>query len=481
MPRPIRFTDGQSEAPSSSGTQRPEGCSEAPTSSRTQRPEGHGESPTSSRTQRPEAQSEAPTSSRTLRPEDNVFDPGTPTTAPPKPFWRQASKPAGVPRIQLAEVASQLQRSPPASKERCLVSGISQREDIGRDPSHTSFADDDTDTEDESMPLPDGTCYRLKAIGIEHLMPDGTLGLLLHGTTVVGFREKLASEAGWRIGDQIVDVDGRRTATFDDFLSSFSEAQELGLPVTIRVLRREAPVHGSNWDSGGLSLQRFLEQASSLRAAGGGLSSSRGRQEESDPQLDADAAASAKPWRSQVKNVITSNPYIQALKERRTELHRSSTDWPSGENLSSSLASRLATQRSGLATLTSTPEPSSGSSFTESTTSFLRDIAPRWLNLGTCDSNVDCQPHGCSAEFRPTPRVDRFDMLQEEDALPSLSVAASRVLHWQSPHQSRHSSLHNDNAAALLGALEEIRPGKPEAAESIASSDWVGDSKMSAL
>jgi hypothetical protein len=84
--------------------------------------------------------------------------------------------------------------------------------------------------------------YRLHHIEVERLQKDGTLGLLLHGTSIVGFRSAEADLAGWRVGDQIVQINERRASNFEEFQSCFRMAQSKdGFPIDFGVLRKEEP------------------------------------------------------------------------------------------------------------------------------------------------------------------------------------------------------------------------------------------------
>lgn len=206
-------------------------------------------------------------------------------------------------------------------------------------------------------------CFRLRKVLVHQLLEDGTLGLLLHSTSVVGFCSPAAEAHGWILGDQIVEINSRRVAVFDEFLDQFLAAQEEGFPIEFSVLRKETapaeaePTDGaaaegaldsffSDTDFGDLAgqLQRKFGAAAMLpKEASRASNTSR-----SNPGAD-DADGDGQLPRC---DSITENPYIQALRKRRSELLKSSEGWTQEE--SDTLATRLATQRSdALATLLS--------------------------------------------------------------------------------------------------------------------------------
>lgn len=208
--------------------------------------------------------------------------------------------------------------------------------------------------------------FRLRRIRVQNLFEDGTLGLLLHGTSIVGFCTPLAETLGWAVGDQIVEVNGHRVAMFDDFLDRFLEAKDGGFPIDFSVLRRE-PIGGL--PNGGLlgtepvlpnteiadvesTLTSFLDDsdlgdiADQLHRKFGSLPDHRA--------VDLSPTLSGIPPDEMDPNLhrcdsITENPYIQALRKRRHELMKTSEGW---EHHDETGPSRLATQRSdALATL----------------------------------------------------------------------------------------------------------------------------------
>lgn len=213
-------------------------------------------------------------------------------------------------------------------------------------------------------------CFHVHHILLQRLEKDDTLGILLHGTSVVGVRTALASEAGWRRGDQIVEVNGRRVTTFDDFLDSFFAAQELGPPISFGVLRRQSIEElgegSEDFVDGFLTRTNVKDLAGQMREKfGAGLStrrpptpcSARSQSQRKPPgggTACARAAVTAAP--SKEGNCVTENPYIQALKQRREEfLYGSEGGWASHDG-TEPLAAQLATRRSdALATLTAQP------------------------------------------------------------------------------------------------------------------------------
>lgn len=81
---------------------------------------------------------------------------------------------------------------------------------------------------------------QVRHVHVSQLQADNTLGLLLNGTTIVGFRIPEARDTGWCVGDQIVDVAGHCVGTFEEFMERFQEARlKHGFPVVFNVLRHE--------------------------------------------------------------------------------------------------------------------------------------------------------------------------------------------------------------------------------------------------
>eukprot|EP00435_Cladocopium_sp_Y103_P050670 s1176_g15.t1 len=184
-------------------------------------------------------------------------------------------------------------------------------------------------------------CFRLRHVQIDTLLKDGTLGLLLHGTSVVGFCSEEVADQGWLVGDQIVEINGKRVSAFDEFLERFVAAQVQGFPIVFSVLRREAPeavespVAKDPLDSF-FSEMQFSDLASQLKTKFG----------PQPKQVTTFQAASSFGELS-----ILENPYIQALRKRRSELSRSPEGW-SEDYQAQSLAAKMASERGdALATL----------------------------------------------------------------------------------------------------------------------------------
>lgn len=158
---------------------------------------------------------------------------------------------------------------------------------------------------------------RLTLVRVQVERPLGeTLGLILRGTSIVGFRSKQAA-TGWQIGDQIIEVDHRRVVLLEDFETALRPGT---FPVNVTVLR---------------NVSALAEGGDSHRNLRGGSSTSS-------------SSSSARQ-----------NPYIRALLQRRQELERSQYDVESP-------AAQLARRRSGtLATLVGATPDRAGTPATE--------------------------------------------------------------------------------------------------------------------
>jgi len=211
--------------------------------------------------------------------------------------------------------------------------------------------------------------FRLRQVRVHELLEDGTLGLLLHGTSVVGFCSSQADSAGWAVGDQIVEVNGHRVAMFDEFIDRFVSAQEDGFPIEFSVLRREQEVEETEGAEDALegffSATNFVDLAGQLQKKFAGTSMGQAPMPNPPPIPEED---------SMQFESITENPYIQALRKRRTELCRNAEGWAS--EVAESLAARLATQRSdALASLTRSHQKHPGFCCRRS----------HWTKLGQCN------------------------------------------------------------------------------------------------
>lgn len=206
-------------------------------------------------------------------------------------------------------------------------------------------------------------CYRLRLIRVHRLLEDGTLGLLLHSTTVVGFCNAAVEDYGWVIADQIVEINGHRVTNFDEFLDRFLAGQDQGFPIDFSVLRREAlrgpPGSAADeWaaldDTGAASAEGTLDSFLAETELGdilGQLQQKFGQAthhgEGLSPAMSGLQSDDGDGHFMRCDS-ITENPYIQALRKRRSELLQSSEGW---ERFDESLPSRLATQREDALTM----------------------------------------------------------------------------------------------------------------------------------
>eukprot|EP00927_Polykrikos_kofoidii_P015325 TRINITY_DN16796_c0_g2_i1.p1 TRINITY_DN16796_c0_g2~~TRINITY_DN16796_c0_g2_i1.p1 ORF type:complete len:659 (+),score=118.14 TRINITY_DN16796_c0_g2_i1:50-2026(+) len=263
--------------------------------------------------------------------------------------------------------------------------------------------------------------FRLRHVRIDSLLQDGTLGLLLHGTSIVGFCSHQAEDMGWCVGDQIVEVNGERVTLFDEFLDHFMSAQEQGFPIDFGVLRREvAEVTKEVHQDAEVALEKFFG-ATSLFDLAGQLQEKFGFGEgEASQNAETDRLGEDCDSVEQGNESITENPYIQALRKRRNELYRSAEGWTT--EVTESLASRLATERSdALATLLRSPGRATRDDEDEQMrhcgATPLPRIAPGWLS---------CMPHTkCDATYPPqvdpksSPRVTA-EALEASSLFPSV-------------------------------------------------------------
>lgn len=244
-------------------------------------------------------------------------------------------------------------------------------------------------------------CFHVRHVEVTELLEDNTLGLLLHGTSVVGFCSSRAEQAGWRVADQIVEVNCQRVGSFDEFLECFVAAQsQHGLPIDFSVLRREVPAPGEPVEAEDalenfFSSTNFVDLAGELqRKFGSGERGPGPGNEEYGGQLMRPEAIS-----------ILENPYIQALNRRRDELLMNTESWNGtiGTPHSASIASRLATrQDAGLATL---EDP-----FADS-----RDGPLKPCGFPFCAPirAMGCREAAPMNEVQHTPRMDQFEAFDE--------------------------------------------------------------------
>jgi len=208
-------------------------------------------------------------------------------------------------------------------------------------------------------------CFRIRRVHVRELQYDGTLGLLLHGTSIVGFRTTKAREAGWAVSDQIVKVNARRVSTFDEFLESFAFAQAEGFPIIFSVLRREDSYCEPETED---ALEKFFSTTDFANLAGelqrrcAGQPPPKAREEEAQqvpPQAPPPQAAifTARSVIGGAGSIgddnLANNPYVMALNRRREEQLQSNEGWISCsfEEADGSIPSRLATRQEGVAML----------------------------------------------------------------------------------------------------------------------------------
>eukprot|EP00931_Biecheleriopsis_adriatica_P088056 TRINITY_DN62447_c0_g1_i1.p1 TRINITY_DN62447_c0_g1~~TRINITY_DN62447_c0_g1_i1.p1 ORF type:complete len:363 (+),score=71.52 TRINITY_DN62447_c0_g1_i1:109-1197(+) len=321
--------------------------------------------------------------------------------APPKPSGRQESaaslpvrashKPQGLPG---GSVISSNNPSRP-QKSIGILSGPGSGLPILEEqaPNTGSIADIGRDLSTANE------CFRLRQVNVDGLLQDGTLGLLLHGTSVVGFCSDEAAEFGWLVGDQIVEVNGQRVGVFDEFLEKFLAAQVAGFPILFSVLRREAA--NSAEEELEDPLESFFSQTDFVD-----LVDQMKNKFGTTPEGEQALAAAMEGETSD--DSILDNPYIQALVKRRTELSRSSEDWIDDTGCQS-LPARMAIERDALASLsrTSTDTPRrfhKGAHGSASPVNIMSD-----LDLPAFCMNSAGRPCGDGDspgyEITPTPRV----------------------------------------------------------------------------
>lgn len=248
-------------------------------------------------------------------------------------------------------------------------------------------------------------CFHVRHVEVTELLEDNTLGLLLHGTSVVGFCSSRAENAGWRVGDQIVEVNGQRIGSFDEFLECFMQAQsEVGLPIDFSVLRREQRHPSGETDEAEDALESFFSATNFLDLAGQ-LQRKFGTSSDKECRGVSFENEDCGMIRSESMSIME-NPYIQALKRRRDELLLSTEGWSGsiGTTGSASLASQLASRKdTGIATLEDALPPAPT----------RLPGAPKPCGWPFCMAD---RPHGCREtsapvhEVQPSPRVDQFDV-----------------------------------------------------------------------
>lgn len=255
-------------------------------------------------------------------------------------------------------------------------------------------------------------CFHVRHVEVTELLEDNTLGLLLHGTSVVGFCSSRAEAAGWRVGDQIVEVNGQRVGSFDEFLERFVESQvENGLPIDFSVLRREQRPAAGEVDEAEDALENFFSATNFVDLAGQLQRKFGSTSERERNQSFSDEEGFGQIIRSESMSILE-NPYIQALRRRRDELFLSTEGWTGavGTPASASIASRLATRGdAGIAT--------------------LEDPVDRSGPLKPCGWPFcisEGRANGCReapwSDVLPTPRADQFDSFDSHCATATRPV-----------------------------------------------------------
>lgn len=285
------------------------------------------------------------------------------------------------------------------------------------DPIDSLFVEDQTDGVElpaHTVMLPSApsmaesatACFRFRHVLVHKLLDDGTLGLLLNGTCVVGFCGTHAEECGWQIGDHIVEVESMRVGSFDEFLEQFVAAQAVGgLPIDFSVLRREGVGMEAAEDAQN-TLDDFFGALDFADLTGKLQGKPRGRDgQRESKRLALGRTSSVEGAGLLLTKSITENPYILALRRRRDELLVGSEGWQAGMSNPASLASRMATERDGVATLTKPSRKGDTSFGTPRVAERPPEAAPRspcsWF-VGAIAGH-DEEP---SLEVCSTPRVD---------------------------------------------------------------------------
>jgi len=243
-------------------------------------------------------------------------------------------------------------------------------------------------------------CFHLRHVLVDKLLDDGTLGLLLENTRIVGFCDGNVERFGWRLGDQIVEVGGLHVGSFEEFIDEFVAAQaENGLPIDFSVLRREDGSNEGASENVTGTLDSFFNGLN-FKDLAGKLRQLRGPDSRRESSLRGGHGALQAPLVR--TESITDNPYVQALRRRRVELTKTTEGWQSGMNEPDSLASQLATQRDGIATLMGP-----GSEGGVVAAGAPRQVAAKQPGgCGWLVGPVRGQPESCSVDVVPSPRVD---------------------------------------------------------------------------
>lgn len=282
-----------------------------------------------------------------------------------------------------------------------------------------------------------GTCFRLRKVAVHELLQDNTLGLLLHGTSVVGFCSQSAESVGWCVGDQIVEVDGLRVASFDDFLGRFLTAQERGLPINFSVLRREpaeapgvSPGEAESQIDDFFAAADFADLAGYLARtrparAGGRIERKDGYYDDQEDEEDEDSEQCL----FKGETSITDNPYIQALRKRREDLMKTTDAW-ADEATPLSLAAQLATREDGMPHMT-------GGGLRDAGDDELHCRSWPFACTGSSVGGRSCVAREAKWDIQPTPRVDRIDVLEPEKSWPKVEARSA----WEGPKEKARPNL----------------------------------------
>mmetsp|Transcript_72386 Transcript_72386/g.125496 ORF Transcript_72386/g.125496 Transcript_72386/m.125496 type:complete len:776 (+) Transcript_72386:151-2478(+) len=246
--------------------------------------------------------------------------------------------------------------------------------ELQRECSYNSFTNDSTGLRvaGELPQISSGASYfDVQEIEV-HEPPeqDGSLGLLLSGNTVVAFTCPEAQAAGWRLGDVIVKVNGRSCEHFNQFVQILAEARNDGFPIVFSVLRCEILQDQLDTEcdlDDMVNLTNVVERAEQMQFRPGFLHGALVDGEKTVLKPSDWRLQGPVDWRLQglsMSESVFENPYVDALRKRRINLDEkhaegwnSCGDMSAREDSRDSLASRLATQREGVASLTSKQDP----------------------------------------------------------------------------------------------------------------------------
>lgn len=203
------------------------------------------------------------------------------------------------------------------------------------------------------------TCtLRIVDISVNGLQSDNTLGLLLHGTRIVGFRIEAAKEVGWQIGDKIAEVNGQTVGTFEDFMDCFRDAhQKHGFPVQFNVIRGDQKHEAESTAED--TLRNFFSTAD-FEQLTGQLHEKLGEipvpAEPNRKQMSLEGFLTPNKPDEPAASCSPEHPFVTALKLRRDALIRGNRGWAKWADddfvdSCDSVASRLAQRQDGVSTL----------------------------------------------------------------------------------------------------------------------------------